>query len=122
MIEYTIETSLHLLQVRISGSVSLLDLVNFIANLEKDRQYGPKLSTLFIVDADALLSKLVPESLSRFFRRVEESGGSTAWAIVVSGESHKLTFSAAVESFVPKRLRLRVFNDELLALHWLQSN
>lgn len=122
VIDYAIEASLHLLQARASGSVSLLDLVNFVAGLEKDRQYGPRVKTLFIVEADAILLKLIPESLSRFFRRVEESVGSATWAIVVSDESHKSTFSVALQNFAPKRLKLRVFDDELLALQWLKSS
>jgi hypothetical protein len=122
VIEYTIEAPLHLLQVRASGTVSLLDLVNFVAGLEKDRQYGPRVKTLFIVESDAILLKLIPESLSRFFHRVEESGRSATWAIVVSDESHKSTFSVALHNLAPKRLRLRVFDDELLALQWLKSN
>ncbi len=122
MIEYAIETSLHLLQVRVSNSVSLLDLVNFVVKVQKEPQYGPTLNTLFIVETDALLAKLVPEAVSTFFRRVEESGGPAKWAIVVSEESQKSILSSALQDFVPKRLRLRVFDDELLALQWLKSN
>jgi hypothetical protein len=122
VIEYTIETSLRLLQVHVSGSVSLLDLVNFVTNVEKDRQYGERLNTLFIVDAEALISKLIPESLSRFFRRIEESSGSATWAVVVSDESHKSIFFAALQNFAPKRLKVRIFDDEFLALQWLKSN
>ena len=122
MIEYAIETSLHLLQVRVSNSVSLLDLVNFVVKVQKEPQYGPTLNTLFIVETDALLAKLVPEAVSTFFRRVEESGGPAKWAIVVSEESQKSIFSSALQDFNPKRLRLRVFDDELPALQWLKSN
>jgi hypothetical protein len=122
VIEYSIETSLHLLQVRVGDAVSLLDLVNFSAKVQKDPQYRPTLNTLFTVETDTLLEKLGPGSLSTFFRRFEESGGPTAWAIVLSDESHKCVFSAALENFVPKRLRLRVFDDELPALQWLKSN
>ena len=122
MIEYAIETSLHLLQVRVSNSVSLLDLVNFVVKVQKEPQYGPTLNTLFIVETDALLAKLVPEAVSTFFRRVEKSGGPANWAIVVSEESQKSILSSALQDFVPKRLRLRVFDDELLALQWLKSN
>jgi hypothetical protein len=122
VIAYTIETSLHLMQVRVSDSVRLLDLANFVAEVQKNPLYGPALKTLFLVDTNALLVKIDPGSLSTFFRKVEQSGGSATWAIVVTNESHKSVFSAALQNFVSKRLRLRIFDEELTALQWLKSN
>jgi hypothetical protein len=122
VIEYTIETSLRLLQVRVVNSVSLLDLVNFFVKVQKDPHYGATLDTLFVVDTDALLEKLAPEAVATFFQRVDISGGSAKWAIVVSEECQKSIFSSAMQDFIPKRLRLRVFDDELPALQWLKSN
>lgn len=120
MIEYTVETSLHLLQVRVSDSVTFLDLVNFITKVQKDPQYGPNVNTLFVVDANAILVRFAPDSLSTLFRRVEDSGGSSSWAFVVSEESHRSVFTDALQHFVPRRLRLCVFDDELTALQWLR--
>jgi hypothetical protein len=111
-----------LLQVRAVNSVSLLDLVNFFVKVQKDPHYGPTLNTLFVVDTDALLEKLAPEAVSTFFQRVDVSGGSTKWAVVASEESQKSIFSSALQDFIPKRLKLRVFDDEFPALQWLKSN
>ena len=86
MIEYTIDTSIHLLEVRVNGSIGLLELVNFVVRAQKDLQYGPSINTLFIVEPDADLVKLTPDSLLTFFRRAEGSGGSATWAIVASNE------------------------------------
>ena len=122
MIEHSIDSSLHLLEVRVSDSVKLLDLVNFIATAQKDLQYGPSLNTLFVVDPDTDLAKLSPASFSTFFGRVEESGGAALWAIVASNESHNSTLASAVHNFIPHRLNVRVFDDEFLALQWLKVN
>lgn len=121
MIEYTTETSLHLTQVRVSGSVSLLDLVNFVTKARKEPQYGPALNALVVIDESTIFEKLVPESVASFFRRIEGSGGPTAWAIVASNKSHQSLISGASQSFVTKRLKVRVFDDEFPALQWLQS-
>lgn len=122
MIEYSIETSLHLLEVRIENSVTILDFVKFITQLRKETQYGPSLKTLFVVRSDAQLESFSPEAISSFFQRVEDTGGPAVWAIVLSNESHRLIFSRALESFVPKRLKLQFFEDEFPALRWLKSN
>jgi hypothetical protein len=122
VIEHSIETSLHLMQVRVTESVSLLDLVNFLTTVQKDPQYGPALNTMFIVDTDARFVQLVPGALNTFFRRVEGSGGSAAWAIVVFNETHHSMFSRLAQNFVSKRMKIRVFRDELAALQWLKSS
>lgn len=122
MIEHTIDSSLHLMEVRVSDSVTLLDLVNFVATAQKDLQYGPSLNTLFVVDPDTDLAKLSPASFSTFFGRVEGSGGSALWAVVASNESHKSTLASAVHNFIPHRLNVGVFDDEFLALQWLKAH
>jgi len=108
------------MQVRLTESVSLLDLVNFLTKVQKNPQYGPKLNTLISVDTDTRFVQLVPGALSTFFRRVEASGGSSAWAIVVCNEFHNSIFSDVAENLNSKRMKVRVFRDELSALQWLK--
>jgi hypothetical protein len=110
------------MQVRVTGSVSLLDLVNFLTTVQKSLQYGPTLNTLLVVDTNTQFIQLTPRTLEPFFQRVEKAGGSDAWAIVVLNEPHFVLFSSAIQNFVSKSMRVRVFRDELEALRWLKSS
>jgi len=109
------------MQVRVTGSTTLLDLVNFLTKAQKDPQYGPTLNTLFIVDPDAQFGQLAPGTLATFFKRVAESGGSKAWAIVFSTDSHYTIFSELVQNNGTNGLKIRLFRDEFTALQWLHS-
>ncbi len=122
MIEYTFEMPLHLLQVRLSNSVSLLDLVNFFAKVQKDPRYGPTFKSLFIIDPDAFLVNFVPAAISKLFQRMEDSIGPSWWAIVASDASQKSIFTSALHDFVFKRVKISLFDDEFPALQWLKSN
>lgn len=122
MIKYTIETSLHLLEVRIHNAVTILDFVNFLAGVSKDLQYGPLLKSLFIVESNAQLVNLLPEFVSTFLQRVDTSSGPEVWAFVLSDETQKAIFLRALQNFVPRRIKVRLFEDEFQALQWLKLN
>jgi hypothetical protein len=122
MINYTIETSLHLLEVRIQNAVTILDFVNFLAGVSKDLRYGPLLKSLFIVENNARLINLLPEFVSTFLQRVDTSNGPEVWAFVLPDEAQKAIFLRALQNFVPRRIKIRLFEDEFRALQWLKLN
>ena len=122
MIEYRIESSLHLMQAHITGSVHFLDLVNFVTRLRKDPQWGPAVGSLLLIEEAAVVDKVEPGSLRSLFHKIGEEGGSGRWAIVSTNKDHTLRFHGAVEGFHSAGLQIRVFEDELLALGWLRSD
>jgi len=109
------------MQARVSDSVHFLDFVNFFAKLQKDPQYSPALKSLVVIDGDAHMENVLPQSLASFLGKVEQSDGSNTWAIVLSNGTHKSVFSAALRTLAPRRVKFQVFDEELSALHWLKS-
>jgi hypothetical protein len=121
MIEYAIETSLHLIHVRVNSSVHFLDFVNFFARFQKDPECGPALKSLLIVDSGARLVHIEPPSLRSFFHKVQEMGGPEKWAIVLSNATHASLFSGALQGLPSSGVQFRMFDDEFSALRWLKS-
>jgi hypothetical protein len=122
VIEFTIEPSLHLMQARIDSSIRFLDLVNLIAKLRKEPQWGPALQSLLIVDDNARIEKVDPVSLRSFFHKIQEGGGSGRWAVVVPNKGHKILFSDALQDLSLSPVQLQMFDDEYSALRWLKSD
>jgi hypothetical protein len=114
--------SLHLLQVRLSNSISLLDLVNLFARIQKDPRFGPTLKSLFVIDSEALLVNFVPAAIGKLFQRMQDSKGPSKWAIVASDANQKSIFASALHDVVHQQIKIQLFEDEFLALQWLKSN
>jgi hypothetical protein len=121
MIEYSIESSLQLMQARVSGSVHFLDLVNFMTRLRKDPHFGPALKSLLQFGDEARIEKIEPASLKTFFFKVQESGGPNRWAMVLSDGTNRSLFSVALDGLPSSNVKFQMFDDEFSALRWLRS-